>query len=87
MSERQSRLRHRSSTRTRSFTLLCVHPGTVDTTFKVFARQKEHPTKDDVRDDFAATMMMPVRWLDPVEMSNAVLWLASDESAHVPPSR
>jgi hypothetical protein len=38
-------------------------------------------------DDFAATMMTPVRWLDPVEMSNAVLWLASDESAHVPPSR
>ena len=67
-----------------------VHPGNVDTkmiindtTFKVFAPDKEHPTKDDVRDSFMSTLMMPIPWLDATDISNAVLWLASDESRYV----
>jgi hypothetical protein len=36
-------------------------------------RQDTGSTRTTFGDDFAATMMTPVRWLDPVEMSNAVL--------------
>ncbi|MEN0140560.1 MAG: SDR family oxidoreductase, partial [Rhodococcus sp. (in: high G+C Gram-positive bacteria)] len=50
---------------------------------KVFSPEKEHPTKDDVRAAFMSTLMMPIPWLDATDISNAVLWLASDEARYV----
>lgn len=67
-----------------------VHPGNVDTdmiindtTFRVFAPDLEHPTKDDVADNFAATNLLPIPWVEPRDISHAVLWLASDEARYV----
>lgn len=67
-----------------------VHPGNVDTdmiindtTFRVFRPDLEHPSKEDVRDSFASTNLLPVPWVSPAEIANAVLWLASDESRFV----
>lgn len=32
---------------------------------------------------FRETNLLPVPWVEPVDISNAVLWLASDESRYV----
>ena len=57
-----------------------VHPGNVNTgmiindmTFKVFAPHLEHPTEDDVADNFTATNLLPIPWAQPRDISNAVL--------------
>ncbi|MFC5950438.1 mycofactocin-coupled SDR family oxidoreductase [Pseudonocardia lutea] len=67
-----------------------VHPGSVDTTmiindttFKVFAPDLEHPTKEDVSANFATTNLLPIPWLEPRDISNAVAWLVSDEARYV----
>ena len=67
-----------------------VHPGNVNTgmiindmTFKVFAPHLEHPTEDDVADNFTATNLLPIPWAQPRDISNAVLWLVSDEARYV----
>lgn len=67
-----------------------LHPGNVDTpmiindtTFKVFKPDAEHPTKDDVAENFTATNLLPIPWVDPRDISNAVLWLVSDEARYV----
>lgn len=43
----------------------------------------EARTKEVIADRFAATMAMPIPWVEPVDISNAVLWLASDEARYV----
>lgn len=67
-----------------------VHPGSVDTTmiindttFRVFAPHLEHPTKDDVSDSFATTNLLPIPWLEPRDISNAIAWLVSDDARYV----
>jgi (+)-trans-carveol dehydrogenase len=40
-------------------------------------------TKENLRDRFTATNLLPIPWVEPVDISNAVLWLASDESRYV----
>ena len=67
-----------------------VHPGSVDTdmiindtTFRVFRPDLEHPARADVTDSFAATNLLPIPWVNPRDIANAVLWLASDEARYV----
>ncbi|WP_116202634.1 mycofactocin-coupled SDR family oxidoreductase [Amycolatopsis circi] len=67
-----------------------VHPGNVDTdmiindtTFRVFRPDLEHPSKEDVEDSFASTNLLPVPWVEPSDIANAVVWLASDEAKFV----
>jgi (+)-trans-carveol dehydrogenase len=68
----------------------CVLPGPVDTpmnnsqmTFNLMRPDLEHPTQADVEDVFRSLQLLPTPWLDPAEVSNAVSWLASDESRWV----
>ncbi|MDQ4117093.1 MAG: mycofactocin-coupled SDR family oxidoreductase [Actinomycetota bacterium] len=66
-----------------------VHPTGVDTdmimnetTWGLFS-PAEHPTQEEAVPAFEATNALPVPWVDPVDISNAVLWLASDEARYV----
>jgi (+)-trans-carveol dehydrogenase len=67
-----------------------IHPTQVDTPMiqNEFMYRRARPDLDEPgRDDLAAAslsrMAMPVPWVDPVEISHAVVFLASDESRYV----
>jgi NAD(P)-dependent dehydrogenase (short-subunit alcohol dehydrogenase family) len=67
-----------------------VHPTGVATdmilneaTFRLFLPDVEHPTQAQAAEVFAATNALPVPWVEPVDISNAVLFLASDEARYV----
>lgn len=67
-----------------------VHPTNVDTAMlqsdamaRIFRPDLENPTMEDCRESFKAQQSMPISWVDPVDISNAVLYLASDESRYV----
>lgn len=67
-----------------------IHPTTVDTpmvnneaVFKLFRPDLEHPTQEDFAEAATAMNALPIPWVDPVDISNAVLFLASDESRYI----
>jgi SDR family mycofactocin-dependent oxidoreductase len=67
-----------------------VHPTGVATnmilneaTFRLFMPDVEHPTQEEAAPIFASTNALPVPWVEPVDISNAVLFLASDEARYV----
>jgi (+)-trans-carveol dehydrogenase len=69
-----------------------VHPTAVDTdmiqnaaTYELFAPDlpESERTRDVLAARFAALNVLPIPWVEPVDISNAVLWLASDESRYV----
>ena len=68
-----------------------IHPGNVDTPllmnealFKLFRPDLEHPTREDIAEISATvTHAIPVAFLEPRDISNAVLFLASDESRYI----
>jgi NAD(P)-dependent dehydrogenase (short-subunit alcohol dehydrogenase family) len=67
-----------------------VHPSQVNTpmtmndvTFKLFRPDLENPGSDDFAPFSQMTHTLPVPWVEAVDISNAVLFLASDESRYV----
>jgi (+)-trans-carveol dehydrogenase/(-)-trans-carveol dehydrogenase len=67
-----------------------LHPTQVDTpmiqnepTWRLFRPDLEHPTKADFAPASQALNALPIPWVDPVDVSNAVLYLASDEARYV----
>lgn len=67
-----------------------VHPTTVATdmilnesTYRLFRPDLEHPALEDVEPVFKSLNMLPIPWIEPRDVSNAVLWLASDEARYV----
>jgi (+)-trans-carveol dehydrogenase len=50
---------------------------------RAFRPDLEHPGRDDVKDGFAQMNLLPVPWVDPVDVSNAIVWLASDAARYV----
>ncbi|MGW4929571.1 mycofactocin-coupled SDR family oxidoreductase [Agromyces sp. NPDC004153] len=69
-----------------------VHPTSVDTDmiqndmlYALFAPDLEPAdrTRETLGDRFQAMNALPVPWVEPVDISNAVLWLASDEARYV----
>ena len=67
-----------------------VHPTSVDTDmiqndtlYRVFRPDLENPTREDFAESFQTLNALPVPWAEPVDISNAVLWLASDEARYV----
>lgn len=69
-----------------------VHPSCVNTdmihnvpTYALFAPDLDEAdrTRDNLVERFETLNALPVPWVEPVDISNAVLWLASDESRYV----
>ncbi|MEU1984181.1 mycofactocin-coupled SDR family oxidoreductase [Nocardia sp. NPDC019395] len=67
-----------------------VHPGSVATPMilndSVYAKLRPdlpNPTREDAARVLAERTILPVPWVEPVDISNAVLFLASDESRYV----
>lgn len=68
----------------------CIHPTNCDTNllhndgiYKVFRPDLENPTADDVMPAFHYFHSMPIPYIDPVDISNAVLFLVSDEARYI----
>jgi SDR family mycofactocin-dependent oxidoreductase len=67
-----------------------LHPTQVDTpmlnnpwAFSLFRPDLDSPTKDDVLDPMAALNLQDVPWVDPVDVSNAAVFLASDAARFI----
>jgi (+)-trans-carveol dehydrogenase len=69
-----------------------VHPTTVNTdmihnsaTYELFAPDltPEQRTKDVIGERFQTLNTLPIRWVEPRDISNAVLFLASDEARYI----
>lgn len=67
-----------------------VHPTSVRTDmidnkamFALFRPDLEHPTLDDAAPAFTGLNMLPVPWIENIDVSNAVLFLAGDEGRYV----
>jgi SDR family mycofactocin-dependent oxidoreductase len=67
-----------------------IHPTNVDTDmlqsepmYKSFRPDLEHPTREDATPAFYVQQGMPLPWIEPVDISNMVLFLASDEARYV----
>ncbi len=54
-----------------------------DATYRLFAPDKETPGLEDLRARSQAGMVIPIPWIEPEDVSNAVLFLASDESRFI----
>ena len=74
----------------RSIRVNAVHPTNVDTPmlqsepmYRVFRPDLENPTREDAELAFPAMQPMPIPYVQPVDISNAVLFLASDEARYV----
>ncbi|WP_166870960.1 mycofactocin-coupled SDR family oxidoreductase [Salinibacterium sp. ZJ450] len=67
-----------------------IHPTQVDTpmimneaTMKLFRPDLEHPTRDDFAPASQSMNALPIPWVESVDISNAVLYLASDEARYI----
>lgn len=54
-----------------------------ETMYKSFRPDLENPTREDAVLAFPAQQAMPIPWVEPIDISNAVAYLASDESRYV----
>jgi len=67
-----------------------VHPGAVGTamvlneaTYKRLRPDLPNPTAEDAADILKARNLLPVPWVEPVDVANAVVFLASDEARYI----
>jgi SDR family mycofactocin-dependent oxidoreductase len=54
-----------------------------DELYKVFRPDLEHPTREDVEPAFTYFQAMPIPYVEPLDISNTVLYFACDESRYV----
>jgi SDR family mycofactocin-dependent oxidoreductase len=67
-----------------------VHPTTVDTPminnpaiYRLFLPDMENPTREQAQEGFIKMNGLRIPWVEAVDISNAVLYLASDEARYV----
>ncbi len=67
-----------------------VHPTNANTDmlqsepmYRSFRPDLEHPTREDATPAFHSQQAMPIPWIEPADVSNAVLFLASDEARYI----
>jgi SDR family mycofactocin-dependent oxidoreductase len=68
----------------------CLHPSLVNTEmvlneplYQKFRPDLEHPTLDDAMPVFRTMNALPVPWIESTDVSNALLFLASDEGRYI----
>jgi (+)-trans-carveol dehydrogenase len=67
-----------------------VHPTSVNTdmvnneaTYKLFVPGVENPTTEQFAEVSTQMQALPIPWVEPVDISNALLFLASDEGRYI----
>jgi len=67
-----------------------VHPGNISTDmvnhaamYQLFRPDLEDPTREDFLEVAATLSALPVALLEPIDISNAVLFLVSDEARYI----
>jgi SDR family mycofactocin-dependent oxidoreductase len=67
-----------------------IAPGTVDTDmvqnpglYRAFRPDLENPGRHDVEQAFLQMAILKVPWVDPIDISNALLFLASDDARYI----
>jgi len=67
-----------------------IHPTQVETpmvtndaTYRLFRPDMENPTRQDAAQVGEALNALPIPWVEPVDISNVVLFLASDEARYI----
>jgi SDR family mycofactocin-dependent oxidoreductase len=67
-----------------------VHPTQVDTpmimnqaTYSLFRPDLEHPSREDFAPASQEMNALPIPWVEPIDVSNLVLFLASDEARYI----
>jgi SDR family mycofactocin-dependent oxidoreductase len=68
----------------------CILPTSVNThliqsqpLYDLFRPDVDNPTREDTEAAFSSLHLLPVKWLEPKDIADAALWLASDESKYV----
>jgi SDR family mycofactocin-dependent oxidoreductase len=68
----------------------CINPATVDTAminneavYRYFVPDREEVGKDEFLEASREAYLLPVAWLEPIDIANAVLFLASDEARYI----
>ena len=71
-------------------TVNAVCPTTVNTdmihneaTYKLFRPDLENPTADDALAAFSSLNVLPIPWVEPEDISNAILFLISDDARYI----
>jgi (+)-trans-carveol dehydrogenase len=67
-----------------------IHPTNVDTDmiqneaiYRLFVPGSENPTRDEFTAVSQSMQALPIPWVEPVDISNALLFLASDEARYI----
>jgi SDR family mycofactocin-dependent oxidoreductase len=53
------------------------------TLYRSFRPDLENPGREDVKAGFREMNLLPIPWIDPVDVSNAIVWLACDSARYV----
>ncbi|WP_216693574.1 mycofactocin-coupled SDR family oxidoreductase [Dietzia psychralcaliphila] len=68
----------------------CVHPTNVNThllhndgLYRMFRPDLENPTREEVEPAFTTFQAMPIPYVEPVDISHLMVFLASDESRYI----
>lgn len=68
----------------------CIHPTNVNTAlihhagiYKAFRPDLENPTREDAIPAFTYFQAMPIPYIEPVDVANLAVFLASDESRYI----
>jgi SDR family mycofactocin-dependent oxidoreductase len=71
-------------------TVNCICPTNTDTDmihnepfYALFAPGVENPSREDVIPGFQSLNAIPVPWIEPIDISNAMMFLASDEARYI----
>jgi NAD(P)-dependent dehydrogenase (short-subunit alcohol dehydrogenase family) len=54
-----------------------------DSLYALFRPDLEHPTIGDVEPLFRANTVLDIPWVEPIDVTQAVVWLASDAARYV----